>query len=633
MGVASQADMSSRIPFVVALLLTACQPEPPKPDYLPPDLRVAGPAALARPAGVLEAGQAAEADLCKDGRLFDAFLVHAFAGSEWAVDVETTNGLDPVVMLYGPWSKDGQWGAALAMDDDSGVDDNAALRGFVAPKTGEYLVLVGSYRGDGCGPYRVRARCVAGCTGPDGSTCPALSGCGEGPFCELGHTLDEAGCPTCDCLRPESECPCPEGYECSREGRCVNPLVCPEEEKVVCGVDGREYRNRCEAERRYGVEVANEGPCPRCPREPCELTCPFGFAQGEDGCPLCACRDRCESCPRVGQPVCGADGQTYPNACIAKACARVAIVAHHACSFECPDNSACDLACPAGLLRDDRDCPLCECRPEEEPCGCELPEDWQQPVCAADGVTYPSVCHARCAGATVVLRGACPQLRCQRHRDCPRGTVCLRPEEVCQDANQCPGACVMPEVRCGRVQVRPAEEGEDDRPDDASGEGGDPGNDDPDTGTGAQPEGQDPDGTAEVAADACPAGQECVEGTCRPLQGCHRLVDPVCAGGRDYLSACLARVAGAQVAHAGRCCPEECEHGCGPDAAGNPICLEPAPGGCDCPARNEPVCATSEDGERRTFDNACLARCHGWEVRAEHACEEVNTSRDDEGGR
>ena len=89
----------SRSILLLACLLPACEPVDSKPDYLPPDLRLAEPLSVARPAGHLETGAPLEEDLCADARLYDAFLFHAFAGSEWAVDVETRKGLDPVVMV------------------------------------------------------------------------------------------------------------------------------------------------------------------------------------------------------------------------------------------------------------------------------------------------------------------------------------------------------------------------------------------------------------------------------------------------------------------------------------------------------------------------------------------------------
>jgi len=592
-------------------LLLACEQKEDKTDYVPPDLRIGTPLAVAVPAGSLGDGGARQGDLCADGRLYDGYLLHAFGGSQWQIDVRTRNGLDPVILVFGPWREHGQWGEIVVFDDDSGGDRDAAIHGHVFAETGEYLLLVASYRGDECGPYDVEARCLGGCEGPDGQHCPPLdkAGCGDS-FCEFGHEVGPDGCPVCVCRAPSEcpcdrpECPCPDGYECGPDRRCAPPLVCPPDVDLVCGDDGNTYRNRCEAETKRGVRVVHDGAC-RCPdAEPCDLACPLGYRRDDKGCPRCECQDECEACPRVGQPVCGSDGQTYPNACVAKRCADAEIVAHHACGL-CPSNESCDLECPAGHQRDAVDCPMCACRPEEQPCGCPLPEELQRPVCGANGWTYLSECHARCENVAIVLRSACPLLRCLEHDGCPAGTACQRGRQPCPDGSTCPGACVMPALGCG---ISAAGTDAAQRPDgspDADGE------------------------RVEVAPDACPRGQECVDGRCRPRKGCDRLVDPVCANGITFLNACLAREHNAPVAHAGRCCPDECEHGCRTDQTGRVRCIEAPAADCNCARVYEPVCARQEDGHRRDFDNECLARCVSARLVSRGACAAARATPDD----
>ena len=76
------------------------------------------------------------------------------------------------------------------------------------------------------------------------------------------------------------------------------------------------------------------------------------------------------SCPRILKPVCGEDGRTYNNNCLA----------------ECEDVKVeCDGGCP---------CSSCLC-----------PEVYQ-PVCGEDGRTYSNRCKARCANINVACKNA-----------------------------------------------------------------------------------------------------------------------------------------------------------------------------------------------------------------------------------
>jgi len=84
------------------------------------------------------------------------------------------------------------------------------------------------------------------------------------------------------------------------------------------------------------------------------------------------------NCPQVYDPVCGCDGNTYGNGCMA-ACAGVAIRKPGKCGEKCV--------------------------PKLKP-GCYCPAVYQ-PVCGCDGKTYGNACEAACVGVDVAGPGQC----------------------------------------------------------------------------------------------------------------------------------------------------------------------------------------------------------------------------------
>ena len=141
----------------------------------------------------------------------------------------------------------------------------------------------------------------------------------DGP-CEINGTAVECGDATCQssefCKTPSGEC------DNASEGVCTQiPDPCGEVFAPVCGCDGQTYGNECEAER-AGISVATAGACPEgepvpdCGSTTCEAD---EFCKTPDG--ACDSTDAgiCtripESCGAAANPVCGCDGQTYPNEC------------------------------------------------------------------------------------------------------------------------------------------------------------------------------------------------------------------------------------------------------------------------------------------------------------------------------
>jgi len=110
---------------------------------------------------------------------------------------------------------------------------------------------------------------------------------------------------------------------------------------------------------------------------------------------------------------------------------------------------------------------------------------------------------------------------------------------------------------------------------------------------------------------SCPAPQTCEGGRCAMRCGCPNVLEPLCGeDGQTYFNQCLARCNGVAAAYRG-----ECQ-------------ADPAPDPCQCAEIHAPVCALSPDGERRTYDNQCVAECHDAEVRCEVACEDAGNQPD-----
>ena len=210
-----------------------------------------------------------------------------------------------------------------------------------------------------------------------------------------------------DCSSEAQYCRHPEG-ECEARGLCFErPEACPKHLDPVCGCDGVTYGNPCFAAM-AGVSVDYWGECEGAVCYSHEDCCSYrqycGFPDGECDAPG-TCEFRPDVCPGYWEPVCGCDGTTYYNQCLA-AMDGISIDYYGDCeTTECFSDEDClstgqfDSYCHFP----DRTCEgpgQCAERPRE------CPSTWE-PVCGCDGQTYENHCFSAAAGVSVAYEGAC----------------------------------------------------------------------------------------------------------------------------------------------------------------------------------------------------------------------------------
>lgn len=222
----------------------------------------------------------------------------------------------------------------------SSFDPCGGIQGLTCQEPGEVCIME---QAQNCGRYDQQGSCqlppqacsdiyepVCGCDGQTYSNeCEAhaagVSVEAQGECATSGQGQDCGGWLGDTCASDEV-CVYSDAAQCGwadATGTCQpKPTYCTQQYDPVCGCDGQTYSNECHA-LAAGVSVQHDGSC----QMPGECTsnadctgddyCAFDAAAqcGQSGTGTCTART--QVCTQQYDPVCGCDGRTYSNSCMA----------------------------------------------------------------------------------------------------------------------------------------------------------------------------------------------------------------------------------------------------------------------------------------------------------------------------